>query len=165
MLKRVRSPTRPTPLSRTIKEAVLVCGCVKSTRSRTHQKSTALSRLSRRDSPVSCWHGLFPVGGTRSPHSLEDLADLGQRHGRGAKLGWRKANRGSVDMKQFDSVRVVWQCRPGAPHPSCWSANGAGTVVVFAPAGVTNAARSNLLSGHQTFVLGVTRSSTRSPHK
>ena len=69
----------------------------------------------KRDSPVSCWHGLFPVGGTRSPHSLEDLADLGQRHGRGAKLGWRKANRGSVDMKQFDSVRVVGQCRPGAP--------------------------------------------------
>ena len=75
-----------------------------------------------------------------------------------------KANRGSVDMKQFDSVRVVGQCRPGAPHPSCWSANGAGTVVVFAPAGVTNAARSNLLSGHQTFVLGVTRSSSSSPY-
>ena len=51
-----------------------------------------------------------------------------------------KANRGSVDMKQFDSVRVVGQCRPGAPHPSCWSVNGAGTVLVFAPAGVTNAA-------------------------
>ena len=50
-----------------------------------------------------------------------------------------KANRGSVDMKQFDSVRVVGQCRPGAPHPSCWSVNGAGTVLVFAPAGVTNA--------------------------
>ena len=165
MLKRVRSPTRPTPPSRAIKEAVLVCGCVKSTRSRTASKVNCSLKAVKRHSPVSCWHGLFPVGGTRSPHSLEDLADLGQRHGRGAKLGWRKANRGSVDMKQFDSVRVVWQCRPGAPHPSCWSANGAGTVVVFAPAGVTNAARSNLLSGHQTFVLGVTRSSTRSPHK
>ena len=104
------------------------------------QKLNSSLSAVKRHSPVSCWHGLFPVGGTRSPHSLEDLADLGQRHGRGAKLGWRKANRGSVDMKQFDSVRVVGQCRPGAPHPSCWSVNGAGTVLVFAPAGVTNAA-------------------------
>ena len=54
------------------------------------QKLNSSLSAVKRHSPVSCWHGLFPVGGTRPPHSLEYLADLGQRHGRGAKLGWRK---------------------------------------------------------------------------
>ena len=102
------------------------------------------------------WHSVAPqLGGSCGSWAAA-------RQGGEARVA--KANRGSVDMKQFDSVRVVGQCRPGAPHPSCWSVNGAATVVVFAPASVTNAARSNLLSGHQTCPVGVTKSSSRSPY-
>ena len=113
---------------------------------------------------MSCWHGLFPVGGTRSPHSLEDLADLGQRHGRGAKLGWRKANRGSVDMKQFDSVRVVGQCRPGAPPLLRVRGMPDRVSLPVESFGVANGFLRLTCCRVINLVLGVTRSSSRSPY-
>ena len=69
MLKRVRSPTRPTPPLRAIKEAVLVCGCVKSTHSTISSESRCQAHSQIRGSRwlCVCSPGGCVSGGRRSP--------------------------------------------------------------------------------------------------
>ena len=69
MLKRVRSPTRPTPPSRAIKEAALVRGCVKSTHSTISSESRCQAHSQIRGSRwlCVCSPGGCVSGGRRSP--------------------------------------------------------------------------------------------------
>ena len=149
MLKRVRSPTRPTPPSRAIKEAVLVRGCVKSTHSTISSESRCQAELNRRGSlrGSACvvWVVVFRAVGAPRPGVSGGWRSLGSTSYKAAPAG-RTMHDGRTLQCCVRCSETLLHCALNRRTDSRGVANGSRCCEWVESFGVANGSTSDLLS-------------------
>ena len=167
MLKRVRSPTRPTPPSRAIKDAVLVCGCVKSTHSTISSESRCQAHSQIRGSRwlLRVFSGWLRFGWSAlaRPSAYISLRSLGSASYKAAPAG-RTMHDGRTLQCCVRCSETLLHCalnRRTGSRVAAWTDRASFSVESF---GVANGFLRLTCCRVINLVLGVTRSSSRSPY-